>query len=34
MGKEDGDEVTVERPRGSVSFTITGISYKPPKNKT
>lgn len=34
MGKEDGDEVTVERPRGSVTFTITGISYKPPKNKT
>lgn len=31
LGKEEGDEVTVQRPRGRVTFTITGISYQPPK---
>lgn len=30
LGKEEGDEVTVQRPRGSVTFTITRISYKAP----
>lgn len=34
MGKEQGDEVTVQRPRGAATFTVTAISYKPPKAKT
>lgn len=31
LGKEVDDEVTVQRPRGSVTFTITAISYQPPQ---
>ena len=31
LGKEEDDEVTVHRPRGSVTFTITAVSYKPPE---
>lgn len=30
LGKEEGDEVSVDRPRGRVTFTITAISYTPP----
>lgn len=30
LGKEEGDEVTVERPRGRASFTIMAISYRRP----
>jgi transcription elongation factor GreB len=29
MGKRDGDEVTVRRPKGDISYTITGIRYQP-----
>ncbi|WAS94081.1 transcription elongation factor GreB [Nannocystis punicea] len=31
LGKEVDDEATVERPRGSLTFTITAISYQPPR---
>jgi len=31
LGKEVDDEVTVQRPRGSATFTITAISYQPPR---
>ena len=30
LGKEEGDEVVVERPRGRTSFTIMAISYQRP----
>jgi transcription elongation factor GreB len=30
MGKRDGDEVTVQRPKGDITFTIVGIRYAPP----
>ncbi|MCY1056933.1 transcription elongation factor GreB [Nannocystis sp. SCPEA4] len=32
LGKEVDDEATVQRPRGSVTFTITAISYQPPRS--
>ena len=28
LGKEEGDEVTVERPAGPASYVVTGISYE------
>ena len=28
MGKRDGDEVTVKRPKGDITYTITGVRYK------
>lgn len=30
LGKEEGDDVVVERPRGQATFTIMAISYKRP----
>jgi transcription elongation factor GreB len=27
MGKRDGDEVTVQRPKGDITYTIVGIRY-------
>ncbi len=30
VGKEEGDDITVERPRGRASFTIMAISYQRP----
>ncbi len=30
LGKRDGDEVTVRRPKGDISYTITAITYVPP----
>ena len=27
LGKRDGDDVTVKRPKGDITFTITGIRY-------
>lgn len=29
MGKRDGDEVTVRRPKGDITYTIVGIRYDP-----
>jgi transcription elongation factor GreB len=29
MGKRDGDEVTVRRPKGDITYTIVGIRYEP-----
>jgi transcription elongation factor GreB len=29
MGKRDGDEVNVRRPKGDITYTITGIRYAP-----
>ena len=29
LGKRDGDEVTVRRPKGNITYTITGIRYHP-----
>jgi transcription elongation factor GreB len=29
MGKRDGDEVSVRRPKGEITYTITGIRYTP-----
>jgi transcription elongation factor GreB len=28
LGKEEGDEVTVQRPAGRASYVVTGISYE------
>jgi transcription elongation factor GreB len=30
LGKRDGDEVTVRRPKGDITYTITGIRYTEP----
>jgi transcription elongation factor GreB len=30
LGKEVGESVRVERPRGAIEYTITGVSYRPP----
>ena len=27
LGKRDGDEVTVRRPKGDITYTIVGIRY-------
>jgi transcription elongation factor GreB len=29
LGKEPGESVRVERPRGAIEYTITGVSYRP-----
>ncbi len=29
LGKRDGDEVTVRRPKGNITYTIIGIRYSP-----
>ena len=29
LGKRDGDEVTVQVPRGAIGYTITGVRYTP-----
>ena len=28
LGKRDGDEVTVRRPKGNITYTIIGIRYQ------
>nr|WP_308809849.1 GreA/GreB family elongation factor [Archangium lansinium] len=30
LGKEPGESVRVERPRGAMEYTVTGVSYRPP----
>ncbi|HYO55747.1 GreA/GreB family elongation factor [Archangium sp.] len=30
LGKEPGDSIRVERPRGAIEYTLTGVSYQPP----
>lgn len=30
LGKEEGESVRVERPRGAIEYTVTGVSYRPP----
>ncbi|MFL5345697.1 MAG: GreA/GreB family elongation factor [Hyalangium sp.] len=30
LGKEVGESVRVERPRGAIEYTVTGVSYRPP----
>jgi transcription elongation factor GreB len=30
LGKRDGDDVLVKRPKGNITFTIVGIRYHPP----
>lgn len=30
LGKRDGDEVTVQRPKGAVTYTIVGVRYEAP----
>jgi transcription elongation factor GreB len=31
LGKRDGDDVTVRRPKGEITYTITGIRYESPR---
>jgi transcription elongation factor GreB len=30
IGKRDGDEVTVRRPKGDITYTIVDVAYDPP----
>ncbi|EPX65259.1 Transcription elongation factor GreB [Cystobacter fuscus DSM 2262] len=30
LGKEEGESVRVERPRGAIDYTVTQVSYRPP----
>jgi transcription elongation factor GreB len=30
LGKEEGESVRVERPRGTIEYTVTQVSYRPP----
>ena len=30
LGKEEGESVRVERPRGAIEYTLTQVSYRPP----
>lgn len=30
LGKEEGESVRVERPRGAIEYTVTRVSYRPP----
>jgi transcription elongation factor GreB len=30
LGKEEGESVRVERPRGTIDYTVTRLSYRPP----
>lgn len=30
LGKEEGESVRVERPRGAIEYTLTSVSYRPP----
>jgi len=30
LGRREGDEITVDRPKGRASYTVIGVSYQPP----